>query len=305
MNHLNLGSSELKSSRLIYGCMRIAGDRSIADRAKGKRAVNAAIDAGYTHFDHADIYGKGSCEELFSEVLTETPGLRERLLITSKCGIRWAGDPAPTAPHRYDFSRDWIIKSVEGSLRRLKTDYLDLFLLHRPDYLMAPDEVASTLSELLENGKVLNLGVSNFTPSQFNLLQSFLDTPLLVNQVEINIHNIDALINGTLDQCIEQNISPLAWCPIGGVAYTAWGNTFDEATELRIKKELDRQAASYGVENWVVMLSWLLLHPAKIFPIIGSTTAERIQMAKNAIDLPYTREDWYRLLEARNGHEVA
>lgn len=299
-----LGHSDLESSRLVYGCMRIVGDHSAADREQGKRAIHAAIDAGYNHFDHADIYGGGECEALFGDVLRESPGLRDELIITSKCGIRFAGDPEDEVPQRYDFSYGHIIDSVEGSLRRLGTEYLDLLLLHRPDYLFNAAEVATAFATLQEKGMVRHFGVSNFSPPQVRLLRSQCSQPLLVNQVEINIHNIDALRDGTLDQCQHKKITPQAWCPLGGVAYPAWGNTFSDDDEARIGKELLRQAERYETEPWIVMLAWLLEHPAGIVPIIGSTRPERIRTAVKSLTLDYSREDWYRLLEARDGHPV-
>lgn len=299
-----LGHSDLESSRLVYGCMRIVGDHSAADREQGKRAIHAAIDAGYNHFDHADIYGGGECESLFGEVLKESPGLRDQMVITSKCGIRFADDPEPGNPARYDFSYQYIVDSVEGSLRRLGTDCLDLLLLHRPDYLFNAAEVATALETLYENGMVRHFGVSNFRPSQLGLLQSQCTWPLLVNQVEINIHNIDALLDGALDQCQQQKITPQAWCPLGGVVYPAWGNTFSEADEARIEAEFARQAECYETEPWLVMLAWLLKHPSGILPIIGSTTPDRIRAATSSLAIDYRREDWYRLLEARNGEAV-
>jgi len=292
------------SSRLAYGCMRIAGDGSRHDRDKGKRAVLAAADAGYTLFDHADLYGSGAGEEVFGEVLRESPQLREKILVVSKCGIRWAKDPDADAPARYDFSHEHITHSVEGSLSRLGIEKLDLLLLHRPDYLMHAGEVAEAFSSLKSSGKVAHFGVSNFSTSQVELLQSAIPEPLLVNQVEINIHNIDALSNGVLDQCQRTGITPQAWCPIAGVVYPAWGNTFTEDDEARIRLEIGRQSGKYDAENWVIALAWLLKHPAMISPIIGSTTPTRISAATTALDIDYSREDWYRLLEARNGEAV-
>jgi predicted oxidoreductase len=274
--------------------MRIEGD-------SGKRAIYSAVDAGYTLFDHADIYGGGSCEELFGQVLRESPDLRDSILIQSKCGIRLA---ARDAPQYYDFSRDYIIDSVEGSLSRLGIERLDFFLLHRPDYLMHAEEVAEAFSELKSSGKVAQFGVSNFSTSQFDLLQSAVAEPLLINQVEINIHNTDALDNGVLDQCQRLQITPQAWCPVAGVAYPAWGNTFSEEDEARIQVELERQCAKYGADATIIALAWLLRHPAGISPIIGSTTPARIEAAPSALDMDYSREDWYRLLEARNGESV-
>ncbi len=299
MQKIKLNSSDITSSRLIYGCMRISGDNTPADKTKGKLALRAALDAGYNHFDHADIYGGGHCESLFGELLTElkheTPAIREQLIITSKAGIRFE-------PQRYDFSPDYLTTSVENSLKRLNVDYLDMFLLHRPDYLFNAEQVAQTFQQLKASGKVKHFGVSNFSPSQVSLLQSALDEPLLVNQIEINIHNINSLTDGSLDQCQQLGITPIAWCPLGGVAYPAWGNTFSTADEQRIETELTRQAEQYNCSPWQLILAWLLKHPANICPIIGSTTPARIVAAKQALAIDYNHADWYRLLEARNGY---
>jgi len=305
MKKISIAHSDIKSSRLIYGCMRIAGDNSESDRNKGKQAIMTALEAGYNHFDHADIYGAGTCESLFGELLAEKPHLREQMILTSKAGIRPRNnDQDSYAPTRYDFSQRYLMKSVEGSLLRLNTDHLDMFLLHRPDYLFDVEEVADTFALLKASGKVKHFGVSNFKPSQFELLKSKVSMPLLVNQVEINIHNIDTLLDGTLDQCQQHGITPIAWCPLGGVAYSAWGNTFSADDEQRIENELAKQGEKYGCAPWQVILAWLLKHPANICPIIGSTTPERIIAAKKALTLDYSREDWYRLLEARNGQSV-
>ena len=304
MKSHNFANSDISSSRLIYGCMRISGENSAEDRAKGKRAILAAIEAGYTHFDHADIYGGGHSETLFGEIMQEQPSLRDQLIITSKAAIRGSDGPIEGFPKRYDFSKDYLIESVEGSLGRLKIESLDMFLLHRPDYLMDANEVAEAFSILKESGKVKNFGVSNFNASQLSLLQSAVSMSLLVNQIEINIHNIDALENGMLDFCQEHQITPIAWCPLGGVVYPAWGNTFNSEDESRIEKELSLQSQKYQCEPWVVMLAWLLKHPAKICPIVGSTTPDRIAQATQSLELNYSREDWYRLLEARNGVQV-
>jgi predicted oxidoreductase len=304
MKRIRLGVSDLESSRMVYGCMRIAGDGTPGDRARGRQALQAALAAGYTHFDHADLYGGGACEALFGELLREEPGLRDDLIITSKCGIRLPDDPEAGDPKRYDFSFEHIVRSVAGSLERLNTDRLDLLLLHRPDYLFNAAEVATAFESLAEQGMVRHFGVSNFTPTQVELLQAQCDAPLLVNQVEINIDRLDALEDGTLDQCQHRRISPMAWCPLGGVAYPAWGGTLTPEGEQRIAGELGNQAERYGVEPWLVMLAWLLKHPAGILPIVGSTTPERIAAAPRALALDYRREDWYRLLEARRGQAV-
>lgn len=302
MNAIDIGG--LVVSRLAYGCMRIAGDGSTEDRDRGKRAVRAAVDAGFTLFDHADIYGAGRCEELFGELLAETPSLRDRVSVLTKCGIRFAGDPDETSPGRYDFSKRYIVESVEGSLRRLQTEQVDVLLLHRPDYLADFGEVAAAFDELHGSGKVAHFGVSNFSTSQVELLRSKSDLPLVAHQVEINLHNTSALTDGVLDQCQQLGITPQAWGPIAVVAYPAWSNTFSDADVARIMAEVERQSAIYEVENWLIALAWLLKHPAGIAPIIGSTTPDRIQRAVAALEVDYARDDWYRLLEARNGHPV-
>ncbi len=304
MKDIALGKTGTRISRLIYGCMRIAGDGSHADRQRGKHAIHAAVDAGYTAFDHADIYGGGACEQLFGEVLAESAGLRDRVFLIGKCGIRFAGDPAPDAPKRYDFSAGHIIGSVNASLERLGTEALDLLLLHRPDFLFDPAEVAEVFRTLEASGKVRYFGVSNFSPSQVDVLASVVDQPLVSNQVEINLHRIAALSDGTLDQCQSQRLLPQAWSPLAGAISEAWGNTFGTDDKARIDAELERQAERYGTGKANVALAWLLRHPASIAPIIGSTTPERIREAVDALDIDYSREDWYRLFEARNGSEV-
>lgn len=304
MQSVELGNTGVAISRMIYGCMRIAGDGSHDARERGKRAIHAAIDAGYTAFDHADIYGGGECERLFGEVLAESPGVADRLFIIGKCGIRFAGDPERDAPKRYDFSAGHLSDSVDASLQRLGIETLDLLLLHRPDYLYDPTELAEVFRTLEGSGKVRHFGVSNCSPSQVDLLASVVEQPLVSNQVEINLHRTAALDDGTLDQCQSRGLLPQAWSPLGGAIFEAWGNTFDDADNARIDAELCRQAERYGTSKANIALAWLLRHPASIAPIVGSTTPARIRDAAAALDIDYSREDWYRLLEARNGREV-
>jgi len=284
--------------------MRIVGEGNSGDRARGKRALSAAVESGYTLFDHADIYGAGHSEELFGEFLRESPSIRDQLAIATKCGVRFAGDDGGESPARYDCRHDYILQCVEGSLRRLGVEQVELLLLHRPDYLMRAEEIAVAFDELYSSGKVANFGVSNFSVRQVDLLRSRVTVPLIVNQIEINIHNINALLDGTLDQCQQLGITPQAWCPIAGVAYPAWGNTFAADDDNRIRAELERQMHRYDVQDWQIALAWLLKHPAGISPIVGSTTPSRIAAATDSLDVEYSREDWYRLLEARNGRSV-
>ncbi len=298
MQTVRLGSSEINVSRLGYGCMRIAGDGSGSDLRKGTNAVRAAVDAGYTLFDHADIYANGACEWLFGEVLRASPGLRDRLTILSKCGIR-TGDPK-----HYDASRSYLMSCVESTLRRLGIETLDVLLLHRPDFLMDLHDVAAAFERLQSDGKVLEFGVSNFSAGKFRALQSVAPMPLQVNQVEFNIHNVDPLHDGMLDLAQAERVTVQAWCPLAGIVWDAWGNTFSDQQTSRIRAEAARQAEHYGVMSWQIALAWIMKHPTGVCPIVGSTTPDRIAAATAAVEIPYTRADWYRLLEARDGAPV-
>jgi len=307
MNSQTLGKSSLVSSRLAYGCMRISGtmerDRFTPElEATGRNAIIAAYEAGYTHFDHADIYGNGLGEEIFGRVLKEVHGMRDRILIGTKCGIRWKGDPDAAAPHRWDFSREHILRSCEGSLRRLGVDRIDLFMLHRPDYLAVPEEIAAAFEDLRTQGKVREFGVSNFRPSYLSMIQRACPMPLVVNQVEIHLRRLDCFEDGTLDQCLAEGISPVSWSPLAG-GFLGDGRSPDpgdpRAAGLRALLEtLDTVAGRYGVSRTVTSLAWLLRHPARIIPIVGSVDPARIRDAARADAVKLTREDWYTLFVA-------
>jgi len=310
MQTLALGRSELRTSRLAYGCWRIAKTNDPAtDYRTGREAIIAALEAGYTLFDHADIYCSGRAEEVFGKVLRELRGDRDHVVIASKCGIRFQGDPLADSPYRYDSTRDYIILQVEHSLRRLKVEYIDVYQLHRPDLLMEPHEVADAFVRLLDAGKVREFGVSNFSPSQLTLLQTALPRPLVVNQIEISLCQFGPFTTGTLDQCQQLQITPLAWSPLGG------GLLADGASDILrhqrsyrvadLIKALDDVALSRGTTRDVVALAWLLRHPAGIVPIIGSTRPERIKAAAKAASFTLTREEWYRLLVAALGEPLA
>ena len=310
MKQQAIGRSTLTTSRLAYGCMRLPGtwDPSAIGpehRARARAALLAAFEAGYTLFDHADIYCRGACEQLFGDLLRDTPSLRRSdFLVATKCGIRFANDPAG-APHRYDFSKAHILWSCDQSLRRLGVERIDLYQLHRPDLLMQPSEIAEAFAELKQAGKVLHFGVSNFLPSMVSALQSALPEPMLVNQVEIHLGRLACLTDGTLDQCLERNLTPLAWSPLGG-GWLGTGGTVGEKhpqreQALAIQTAVDEMAARYGVSRSVLSLAWLLKHPAAIVPIVGSCRPEHIQDAVRADDVELTREDWYRLLVLARG----
>lgn len=302
-----LGLSDLISTRLAYGCMRIAGGWDPAkvtdgQRAAGRRAVIAAYEAGYRLFDHADIYCRGMCETVFGEALREAPEMRGNILIATKCGVGFPGEPNPDQPQRYDFSAEHILRSAEASLKRLGVDTIDLYQLHRPDFLMDPDEVAGAFEKLHRAGKVRWFGVSNFPPSKVAALESALVMPLIVNQVEIHLGRLDCFTDGTLDQCLAEQMTPLAWSPLGGGLYGD-GGTVDPTHPKREGVEallalLDATAKKYGVTRTAISLAWLLKHPSHIIPIVGSANPDHIRAAARADDIDLTRDDWYRILLA-------
>ena len=313
MKTQRIGQSTLTTPRMAYGCMRIAGtwepkEIGQTHRARAKAAVLAAFEAGYSLFDHADIYCAGACEELFGQVLRDTPSLRQsNFQIATKCGICFADNP-PGSPHRYDVSKQHIIWSCEQSLKRLGLETIDIYQLHRPDLLMNPVEVAEAFRQLKQSGKVRYFGVSNFLPGFVSCLQSVLNEPLLVNQVEIHLGRLDCFTDGTLDQCLAEKITPLAWSPLGG----GWLGTGGEVGTdhprrkhfLTVQKAVDDMAAKYGVSRSVLSLAWLLKHPSQIIPIVGSSNPQRIKEAVLADSVELSREDWYRLLVAARGEKL-
>jgi predicted oxidoreductase len=313
MQTISLGVSLLTSSRLAYGCWRVAGTWNPAEvtpagRAVGRRAIIAAYEAGYTLFDNADIYCRGEAERILGETLREVSGMRDRVVIVTKGGIRPAGDPQPDSPPRYDFSASHLINACEQSLQRLGLEMIDLYLLHRPDLLANPEEVAQAFSGLKAAGKVRYFGVSNFRPLLLTALQAACPMPLVVHQVEISLAKLDAFTDGTLDQCLIERITPMAWSPLAG------GLIGDGASRLLPSQktyrpecflpELDAVARARGVSRTEAALAWLLKHPAQIQPVIGSTNPDRIRQAAKAADLELTREEWYRLLIAARGEPL-
>ena len=311
MDKIQLGDS-LQVSRLAYGCWRILGPENAEPNAEresaARKAVIAAYEAGFTFFDHADVYADGMAETVFGRVLKQIVGMRERVVITTKCGIRRKGVPNPDSPYRYDFSAEHIMASCEQSLKRLGIETIDVYQLHRPDYLMEPSEVAAAFSRLQQQGKVRAFGVSNFRPEQLSLLQRACSFPLLVHQVEISLARIDCFDNGTLDQCLAEKITPLAWSPLGGGRLSDTLpidiNSPDHARRIGLRETLDDIARDYGVSRTIIALAWLLKHPAKIVPIIGSAKPERIQEAAQAYKLQLSRDEWYRLMEAARGERL-
>ncbi|MEY2428928.1 MAG: hypothetical protein QOJ40_1813 [Verrucomicrobiota bacterium] len=313
MKTIPIGVSPLRSSRLAYGCWRLAGaanpeDVTAEHRAAGRRAVVAAYEAGFTLFDNADIYGRGRAEEILGEALREVRGMREHVVIATKCGIRPAGDPLSESPGRYDFSAEHILRACDQSLKRLGIETIDVYMLHRPDWLADPMEIAQAFSKLKESGKVRYFGVSNFRPTLVTALQVACPMPLVVHQVEISLARLDAFSDGTLDQCLIEHITPMAWSPLGGgVIGSGARRLLPHQKEYQPEKflpSLDAIAQERATSRVAVALAWLLRHPSNIQPIVGTIDPERIREAAKAADLELTREEWYRLLIAARGEPL-
>jgi predicted oxidoreductase len=254
------------------------------------------LDNAITTFDHADIYGDYTTEADFGNAFSESGIKREDIQLISKCGIQHMSDNRSNTIKHYDYSKDYIIWSAETSLKHLKTEYLDLFLLHRPSPLMDPDEISEAITTLKQQGKIKSFGVSNFTPSQVDLVSNAVD--ISVNQIEFSLTQHSAMLNGSLDQMLLKKIKPMAWSPLGSV--------FKEDTEQsrRIHKQLGELMEIYNATEDQLLLAWILKHPAKIHPVIGTTTKKRITDAKKAEQVDLKLEDWFKILVASQGHKV-
>ena len=294
MDYMKLPNTDMEVSRIALGAWRFASLSSdeVSD------LLDRAVDAGINFFDHADIYGGGKCEELFGEALGKKPSLRDKIFIQSKCGIREG---------YFDFSKEHIIEAAEGSLKRLKTDRLDVLLLHRPDALVEPEEVCEAFSKLYREGKVRYFGVSNHNAGQIELLQKYLDQKIIINQLQfsiafctmikaglnVNMKNDSAVVRdgAVLDYCRLNDITIQPWSPFQyGFAKGCFIGS-DEFPELN--KKLSQIAEKYGCNESAVAIAWILRHPAKMQPILGSTNPRRIEDVKNACDIKLTREEWY------------
>jgi predicted oxidoreductase len=284
-------------SPIVAGAWRMADwQLSPQDRL---RWIEENIDLGVTSFDHADIYGGYQVESLFGEALALAPALRQRLQLVGKCGIKLQSPARPQHGfHCYDTSAAHVRASVEESLRALRTDHLDLLLIHRPDALMDADELAGAFDALRREGKVRHVGVSNFMPSQLALLNS--RTPLATNQVELSPLHLEPLHDGTLDQCQQLRLRPMIWSPLAG------GRVFSGQDDRarRVRDELSRLAAELGVSLTTLVFAWILRHPSRPVPIVGSRRIEVAREALAARQLRLTPEQWYRVWTASAGHEV-
>ncbi|CAM3242627.1 aldo/keto reductase [Paenibacillus taichungensis] len=323
MKPLQLEKRGISTSRMVMGCMGLGGGWNQnpiteEDIKQAHQAVDAALSIGINFFDHADIYTFGKAEIVFGQVLKERKDLREKILIQSKCGIRF--EDGPGRPGRYDFSSDYIRNSVDGILKRLGVEYIDFLLLHRPDPLMEPEEVAEVIHELKESGKVRNFGVSNMSAAQIKLLQSYSNEPLIINQLEMSLAKLDWLEMGvlvnhnerinahfpeeTLEYCRLENIQIQAWGSLAQGLFS--GRNLDgqsesiKETALLVKDMADQKQTSPEA----ILLAWLMRHPAGIQPILGTTRPDRIQKCGEAMNLTMTREEWYSLFVSSRGRRL-
>lgn len=294
MKTIHVARTDLHVSEISLGCMRIweLENREIA------RLIHTAMDEGVTFFDHADIYGGGQSEAKFAEAIDMTPALREKMMLQSKCGIRKAS---------FDFSKEHILAAVDGSLKRLRTDYLDVLLLHRPDALVEPEEVAEAFTILQDSGKVRHFGVSNQNPMQIELLVRYVKQPLVFNQLQLSITNtgmIDAGINVNMkiDASIDRDGSILDYCRLKDITIQPWspfqfgffeGVFLDNDKFPELNRVIDELAAAKGVANTAIAIAWLLRHPARMQPIVGTTNAERLKAICRASDITLSRQEWY------------
>ncbi len=296
MKYIKTFSENTEVSQVALGCMRIA---DLSDK-EADEYINTAIECGYNYFDHADIYGGGKCEEVFGNILKRNSGLRDKIIIQTKCGIRKG---------MYDFSKEHIISSVENSLKRLGVDNVDVLLLHRPDLLMEPDEVAEAFDRLYESGKVSHFGVSNHSPMQIELLKKSVKQPLCINQMQLSITNASMISNGAnvnLNNADGVNLDGYLrdYCRINGITIQPWSplqHGFIEGSFLgndkykELNGVIGEVAEKYDLTDTAVAIAWLLRLPDKMQPVVGSVNIQRIRDIAKASEIELSKEDWYRI----------
>ncbi|MDA8584764.1 aldo/keto reductase [Rhodobacteraceae bacterium] len=298
MERVNLPGG-VSLSRIVYGMWRVGDDSDISTghvRAK----IEACLAQGITSIDQADIYGGYVAEAILGDCLKENKGLRDKLEIVTKCDIvAPAGRYADARVKHYDTSPAHITASIDNSLRDMGIDHIDLLLLHRPDPLMDHVATGGALDAAVKSGKVRSVGVSNFRPWDWSLLQSAMNTPLATNQIEISLTAHDAITNGDLAFLQQHGISPMAWSPLGG------GNLMSPEANSEVRKLMSREAEKNGIDDAAVAVAWLLAHPAKIIPVMGTNTIARIETLADALKAPMDRQTWFELYTATLGREVA
>ncbi len=296
MKTIKLGKSNLLVPTIAVGCMRING----LCKPDAEHFIKTALENGANFFDHADVYGDGTCEEIFAEAIQMNSTIREKVILQTKCGIRKGS---------FDFSREHILEAVDGSLKRLKTDYLDVLLLHRPDALVEPEEVAEAFDQLYTSGKVRNFGVSNQNPMQIELLKKSLNQPIVTNQLQLSITNANMITAGIhvnmLDEgAVNRDGSILDYCRLNDITIQPWspfqygffkGVFLDNEKFPELNAKMNEIAANYSVSNTTIAMAWLLRHPAHMQPVTGTMNAERLKDCIKASDIYLTREEWYSI----------
>lgn len=303
MKTIKLGSSELKVPAIAVGCMRING----LSQKEAEIFIKEAMDMGANYFDHADIYGDGLCEEIFGSVLKANPGMREKMILQSKAGI------VPGV--MYDNSKEYLTKAVDGILKRLHTEYLDLFLIHRPDALADPEETADALEAMYQAGKVKYFGVSNHRPGQIDLLSKYMNHRIMVNQMQLSVTNASMIQSGLetnmlTDGAVDRDGDVLEYCRLHDITIQTWSpfqygffaGTFLGNPEFpELNQVLDELAKKYNTSNTAIAAAWILRHPAKMQMIAGSTKVSRLKEICQATHITLEKEEWYRLYLAA-GH---
>jgi predicted oxidoreductase len=299
MKKVNL-TDNFALSRIVHGQMRM-GDWKMSNKELSV-FMEELIELGVTSFDHADIYGNYSCESMLGEVINLNKGLRNKIEIITKCGIKLVSDKFPERKIKYyDYSYDHIVTSVNNSLKNLRTDYIDLLLLHRPAPFFDPEAAAKAFSVLKREGKVLYFGVSNFTPGQYEMLKKFTEEKLVTNQVEISPYYLEHFENGNIDYFLKENIKPMAWSPLAAGKLL---NPHDEKGP-RIMRAFAQVAEELNVAPVdKIIYAWLLKHPVTIMPVVGSGRIERIKSAVEALKIDITLEQWYKIYIAALGKEL-
>jgi predicted oxidoreductase len=299
MRTMKLGSSTLEVPVIAVGCMRI----NSLNLLEAERFIHAALEEGANFFDHADIYGGGKSEEIFADALHMNMDIREKIILQSKCGIRKG---------MYDLSKEYILESVDGILKRLKTEYLDVLLLHRPDALVEPEEVAEAFDILESSGKVRHFGVSNHNPMQIQLLKKYVKQPLVANQLQLSLTNATMITSGINvnmqnESALDRDGGVLDFCRLHDITIQPWSPLqygFFEGIFLgnvkfpELNRKIDEIADKYEVSNTTIAIAWLLRHPAKMQPVVGTMNIGRLKDCCKASEIHLTREEWYELYRA-------
>ncbi|WP_010632118.1 aldo/keto reductase [Sporolactobacillus vineae] len=300
MKQVAIGPEQKPASAVVQGCMRI----SEMTESAVEKLIDTDLENGITYFDHADCYSQGACEALFGKVLAAHPGLRDKIKLQTKCGIVHGDDYTI-----YNFSKEHLLETVNASLKRLQTDHLDYLLLHRPDALMEPEEVAEAFDKLYDEGKVLHFGVSNQNPYQMELLKKTVRQPLEINQLQFSIMATGMVdeginVNTTFDGAAVRDGGILDYCRLNNVTIQAWspfqygffkGVFLDNPKFPELNKKIDEIAAKYGVSNNAIAVAWILRHPAEMQIILGTTNPKRVTASAKGADITLTRNEWYEI----------